>query len=604
MTFFFRYEWFKLYFCHRIMKTFRHIFLLSAALILTLCSYFGVRNFEFVNWDDNIHVVNNDDIEITGDGMVRKVFTSAYAGMYQPLTTLTFAIDNLVYGKNFPGGFHLTSLLLHLLNIIFLYLLFRRLGLNLLQSGILVLFFALHPIQVEVVSWISARSTLLFSMFYILALICYSRFAENRNSASFAATFFFFLLSLLSKPSAASFFLFIPVIEYWFFPKLTYRTLMRMLLFAVPAAAILYITFITRNDAGIIGANQLEGSGLFRNVAFAMWSVILYLRELVLPLKQQVVWLYPEFSFYMFFIPVLIIILLVFTFIRLKKYRKVMLLSASFILIPLSVHLKFIPFGDFLMAGRYAYLSVAGILILPVWFFSEITGIKRFPVFKISGLIFISVVFVIFTVETFRRKETWKNSNTLWSHVVKEQPDYFLGYYNRGIAFRDKGFMNEAIPDFTEAIRCNPDFTQAYLARGTVFSVMGEHSGAINDFTIVIRKEPVNKAAWLNRANAEYNSGNYISALNDYKMFLGFEPMHEEASFFKILSMIHLDYAIPELKNELAAFIEKFPDNPEGYYFRGMIILEEDIDFACNDFRIAAKLGHEEARMFSMEYCF
>ncbi len=509
-----------------------------------------------------------------------------------------------MYGEKKSGGVHFTSLILHLLNIVFLYLLFNRLGFKFYLSGMLVMFFALHPIQVEAVAWISARSTLLFTLFYIIALLFYTRFAENRNTASFVATFFFFLLSLFSKPSAASFFLFIPVIEYWFFPKLTYRTLLRMLLFAVPAAVMLFITFSTRNDSGMTGLHQQAGIGFFMNAGYAMWSVVLYIKELLFPLKQQVVRLYPEFRMFMFLIPAIILILFVATMVRVKKYHRVLILSVSFFLIPLSVHLKFIPFGDFLMADRYTYLSAAGIFIMPVFFISELRSLRKYAVIKYAGSILVILVIASYTYLTFHNKKTWKNNLTLWSHVVDEHPDYFLGYYNRGIAYRDKGFLPEAISDFSDAALHNPDFSEIFMARGSVFSLTGDYSKAIQDYSTVIRTDSNMYKAYFNRANAEYNTGEYINALNDYREFLSFEPLHEEASFYKILSMIHLDYSVHELNNELTDFIRKYPDNSDGYYFRGIVILDSDIDSACQDFRKAANLGHKDAQIFCMKFCY
>jgi protein O-mannosyl-transferase len=575
----------------------------AVILILTIFVYSGVRDFEFVNWDDQVQVVSNEDIAAADGLQLKKIFSSFYAGMYQPLTTLTFVADYAMYDGTISSGFHISSLVLHLLNIILLYLLLLRLGFTNMQTGILALIFALHPVQVEAVSWISARSTLLFTFFYLLALIRYASYAENRNTISVITAFLFYILALLSKPSAASFFLLIPVIEYWFYPKLTFRTFLRMLLFALPAAAILVVTYYSRSDTGTVLAFSDSTYTPFQNMSFAMWSVLLYAVDLFVPLTQQVVRLYPAFQFYMFLIPLFLFILFIIALLRLKKFRKVLLLSAGMFIIPLSVHLKIIPFGDILMADRYAYLSVAGIFILPLCIIFSVIEKLKGTLFNIACILLVLIITGIFGYQSYHRKETWKNSNALWSHVIMNNPEYYQGYYNRGIAIRDRGRHAEAIKDFTAAMTLRPDFAETYLARGAVYSAIGDFNKATADFDMVIRLQPEMHAAYLNRANAFYNSGDFISAVRDYKTFLKIDPMHEQASFFLILSMIRLDYDPSELLVALNEFVERFPGNPEGYYFRGLVMLQADGDKACNDFHAAAGMGNEEAKMFVMKYC-
>ena len=282
-------------FLQKNVKKLHYFIFLVPVLVFAYLVFSGVTSHEFLNWDDQLQVVSNPDIDTLNFPSVKKIFSSTYVGMYQPVTTISFAIDNALYGKD-SFGFHLTSLILHLVNILLLYFLLLRLKLKPIQALLPLIFFALHPMQVEPVAWISARSTLLFSQFYIMALIFYARFAENRNRRDVIFSFFFFLLSLFSKPSAVSFFLLIPAIEYYYYPKLTIRTALRSLLFLLPAIVIFIVTYLSRADAGHLHTSEIESFTVFQNIGYSLWSIVLYFVNIILPISQNPYQTYPEFS--------------------------------------------------------------------------------------------------------------------------------------------------------------------------------------------------------------------------------------------------------------------------------------------------------------------
>jgi protein O-mannosyl-transferase len=576
-------------------------------LILTLTTllFFQVRYFAFVNWDDQLQVVNNEDIRSLSPTSLFRMFSSFYAGMYQPLTTLSFAVDYIFYDISIPGGYHITSLMLHLLNVFLLFILLRGLKCGFWLSVVPALIFAVHPVQVEAVTWISARSTLLFTAFYMMALISYIRYILNRRNRFLLFSFFAFAFSLLSKPSAASFFLFIPVVEYLLLDRMTRRTIYRSLLFAIPGAAILIITYFSRGDSGILSF-PIEGNenSLFQNIVFALWSVVLYMQKIILPLSQNVFHLYPRFTVFMLLLPVIFAGVLVFLFFRLKQHRKMMILTVALFLIPLSVHLKFIPFGDQLMADRYAYLSVPSLFIFPVYLFLNQYEKHRKKILMTAALVFIAFIVGVFSVLTTKYQKTWQNDIELWSHVIERNPGYYQGYYNRGAAFSEKGKLHDAIADYSKVTELKPGFAEAYMARGVLYSRQHDYNKAISDYNTVLQMQPDYHYALFNKANANYYLGNFTLALSGYREFRRHEPEHEDAAFFIILSMIQLDYPADELLAELDMFTERFSHKKEGFYLRGLVRLQIDPDLACIDLHHAASMGSEEAKFLALKYCF
>jgi len=572
--------------------------------LLILCTFlvfYQVIFFDFVNWDDQVQVVNNSHIKELNLSSVKTFFSSVYAGMYQPLTTFMFAVEYQVFQGIDASSFHSVSLLLHIINTLLVFVLLLRLGLHRMQAFFIAMIFGIHPIQVEAVCWISARSTLLFSLFYISALIAYSRFAENRHPKRIIHTFLFFIAAVLSKPSAASFFLFLPVLEYWYYPKLTYRTILRMCLFAIPGLFFLAVSYYTRFDAGIV--SETVDFSFIENFSFAIWSAVLYLGHVILPIQHNLYILYPEFQWYMLVVPLITAAMGVLAFLKLKKYRKIILLSAAFYLIPLSVHLKFIPFGEQFIADRYLYLSVVGVFFIPFYFLFDKEHLLKGKTL-VYRLILPLLLIAAFSVLSMKRSAVWSDSVNLWTHVIQQTPSNKLGYFNRGFAYRDKGRLHDALADFTKVINLNPGYVDAYLARGAVYSAMKNYSKAIDDFSFVIKMNPGIHYAYFNRGNAFFQLEDFSSAIQDYKKFVVIEPLHEAARFNIVLSMIYLEYPNNELYEELCLFIDDFPENDEAYYFRGIILLKGEPDMACADLRKAADLGNQDARQAVLAMCF
>lgn len=580
------------------------VFIIPAlVIIITYFAFSGSLRNEFLNWDDHIQVVNNTDIDSLSLSSVPAFFKKSYIGMYQPLTTLSFAIDTAISGKKDAFGFHLGSLIIHLINILLLYILLLKFRLKPLQALIPLIFFAIHPLQVEPVVWVSARSTLLFTMFYIVALIFYTRFAENRNIRDVILTFMFFLLAVFSKPSAASFFLLIPIIEYYFFPKLTIRTFLRMLLFALPAAMILLVTYATRSDAGHLHTVSSTEYGFMQNFAFAIWSVVLYAVRIIFPMEQNPFFTYQEYSLLFLIIPLLIFAGIVYLIYRLKKYRQSIILCLGMFIVPLSVHLKWIPFGDQMIADRYTYLSITGLFLLPAFFlYPWLEKLKLlWGRVAVSGLALFIVA--LFGMQTVLFSETWQNNQVFWTKVIEQNPQHPIGYYNRGIAFRDKGRFREALADFSKVIELQPSNPDAWMARGTIYSKLGDFRNAVEDYSEVIRLQPGQFEAYFNRGNAYMNMEMFTDAIRDYNMVTQLNPDHADAAFSAILCMISLNYQTEEILSSLNVFIQRFPDVPDAYYFRGIIFSDNDRDQACSDFKKAAELGHEESKAIVVRAC-
>ena len=168
-------------------------------VLITLATFWQVQNYEFVDYDDNMYVFENTHVQ---SGLNRKsitwAFSTLYFGNWCPLTWLSYILDYEIYGLN-PGGYHLTNLMLHLLNTILLFLVFSRMTDAIWKSAFVAALFAIHPLHVESVAWISDRKDLLCTSFWILTMWAYTRYTVYPNLKRYILTFLLLTLGLMSK---------------------------------------------------------------------------------------------------------------------------------------------------------------------------------------------------------------------------------------------------------------------------------------------------------------------------------------------------------------------------------------------------------------------
>ena len=190
------------------------IYYLAAILLVTTFIYLpSLDNKVLYGWDDGVYLEDQHVKNLDGKS-VGHFFSDFYLGMYQPLAVLSLSIDYEIYQEK-ATGYHFTNLLFHLLNIFlsffFIYFLTKKRNIAL----IVALLFAVHPMHVEAVSWIAARSTLLFSLFYLSALVFYLRYLDQGKWNKLAITFLFFVLACFTKSMAVTLPLVLLLLDYF-----------------------------------------------------------------------------------------------------------------------------------------------------------------------------------------------------------------------------------------------------------------------------------------------------------------------------------------------------------------------------------------------------
>ena len=184
-------------------------------VILTVVVFRQLPSFDFVNLDDNIYVTENTHIQ---SGLtVRNItwaFKTTYANFWHPLTLISHMLDCQLFGLN-PGMHHFSALLLHILSTLLLFAVFNRMTGKQLQSAVVAILFAVHPLHVESVAWISERKDLLSTLFWLLTMYAYARYVEFPKTGRYFTVLLFYVMGLMAKPMLVTLPCVLLLMDFW-----------------------------------------------------------------------------------------------------------------------------------------------------------------------------------------------------------------------------------------------------------------------------------------------------------------------------------------------------------------------------------------------------
>ena len=565
------------------------IWFLAGILIVCLLVYIPIFNNGFTNWDDLDQVVQNQDVhELSFSNSIR-IFSSFYVGMYQPFTAQMYGLIYSIFGEN-ATAFHVFSLMIHLINVILVFVLIRRFCRNDMLALITTGLFALSPMQVESVAWISALSNLLYTAFFLSAIITYLQYVRKRKIRFYIYTLILFFLSLLSKPSAVTFPVVILLIDLYFRRRMDWRLLLEKVPYFLLAILIGIIIVFAREEAGHI-INLSERFGLGSRLLIVMYILAFYISKLFVPVGLSAFHPYPIESLPIeYFIAPFIPLMLIFLIIRLGgEPRRQLTAGLIFFLVTVAIVLEIIPVGVQVVKERYVYLPSIGIYY----------GFASILLFFVAGRkssrwissMIIGIFVVSFSITSFSRSQTWHDSLSLWNDVLEEYPYASAALINRGNAWQEKEDFNLAINDYTQAILWEPQAADAYQNRGLAYYRMSNSQLAIKDFDqailLGIDDAVIYNIRGLLRASANDISG----ALTDFEKASILDPDFTDAWINKGL----LNAKAAEYNVAFEAFsnaLRSDPNSARAYYWRGMVQLNlRQTDGGCRDLKIAASLG-------------
>lgn len=526
---------------------------LVALLAATTFTYWSSLDNGFVNWDDEVYVLDNPNISST-DGWFKRVVSLNY----HPITMISMAND---YKKPAQGEeldarpFHRTNLIFHVLNtflvFLFVVLLTRKKWLVALFAAML---FALHPMHVESVAWISERKDVLYVFFFLLGLISWFYYKHKGSKLAYLLSIVFLLMSCLSKAMAVVFPVVLLLIDYFENRIANEKQFisMKLILEKIPHFVVaIFFGLVAMDVQG--GGNfngffnieiqedaiaDFDAFTIWQRITFASYGFVMYLVKLILPFNLSTFYPYPtisEASSLKFTIMPFVAMGIIGLAIYLFKKSRVVTFSIFFYLITVALVLQFLSVGKVIIADRYTYLPYVGIGILigyGVYWLSEKGNLKT-PV--IIGVIALGLFWAYLSNNATK---VWKSGETLWTQVIDVYPFAFEAYVNRGNTRGETGEVKKALSDFQIAIQIEPGDAEVFKSLGNAYGSLDQFDKSVEAFDNAIRIDPGDYTYYLNRGVTHARAKNDSLALRDFESALTVPyPSAEKPKILNYISM-------------------------------------------------------------------
>lgn len=579
-------------------KPYGRLLWLVPLVLFAAILYSGVGDLGFqMHWDDHEQVVNNSTIKSLSWDNLEKMFSDYVIGMYQPLTSMSYALDYQLAGLD-AGRYHNTNLLLHVINVILVWILglelFRREDL----ATVIALIFAIHPLQVETVCWISTRSNLLFTSFFMGGLIIYQNYLEKRKNLLLVGALGAMLLSCLSKSMAVTFPLALLCLDFLANRKdWTHLAIEKAPFFIL--SLIFGIVAISYTDASEI---ELDAqAGLLDRVFFVFYSLHFYLTKFLLPINLSAAHYFPvgdglPLTYYLSPITLLVAAL---PGILIKSIRKDYFVGLLFFAVTIAL-VVIVPGRRTIVSERYLYLPMVGLLFALVTLLRHWLPLKNpqsqynFKLLAMAVLVAIPLAAI-----TASRKKVWQNSYTLFTDVVKKYPENYHSYAVRGLYLIGSNQAREALPQLQAAIERKPDFHEGHYNLGIVY---GDHlqqpQKAIEKYTDAIRLKPSEPRYFIARGTLHGRTKQYEKAEADFAEALELNP--ESARAYENRGVVRTDQKLyDQAIADYTKSIELDANNANTYISRGAAYsFVEAHEKAIEDYQVALKINPQNAQAY------
>jgi hypothetical protein len=431
-------------------------FWLGALLVaaLTLAAHARGLHGQFVEWDDTTHITQNPAIRALTLDNLRAMFTDYTAKLYIPLTLLSFALDYQLWGRE-PFGYHLTNLLLHLANTLWVLLFVRRL-LNgrLAHAGWIALLtatiFGVHPLRVESVAWVTERKDVLFGFFYLLALLAYMRWAEQRRPGAYWLCFASFVAAVLSKSAAVTFPLVALLLDGFWARRQAWGE--KLPFFIV--SAIVGLSTISAQASGV--GETVAGTAVipvWARAGLVGYCALFYVAKFLWPVSLSAI--YPTFEEFNWTLPVAasylaaLVVVCAAAF-ALRRRASLLWPAWLFYLVTLSPTIGLVPVGVHVVADRFSYVPLIGLALVTATGIAQVVERAR-----LAGLVILAALGAL-ALLAHQRSAVWADTETLFRSVLARQPDSYPALVNLTWWYAQHDRLDEAIRTGERALEVAP----------------------------------------------------------------------------------------------------------------------------------------------------
>jgi tetratricopeptide (TPR) repeat protein len=530
--------------------------------------------YDFVNYDDDAYVYANPLIRsgLTIPGATY-AFSGRHSGNWHPLTTLSHMLDCQLWGSH-AGGHHLTNIVLHTIAVVLLFLILRQMTGALWRSAFVAAVFAVHPLRVESVAWISERKDVLSAVFFMLTLGFYLRYVRYPSVKRYLAVVGSFALGLMCKPTLVTVPLILLLLDYWPLGRFRasevrgQRSVVRNLvvekipLFALSAAGA--GATLWAHEKSII---QIERLPFVWRVGNGPVTCLTYIKQMIWPARLAVFYPHPGHTLPVWEIVLAIVLLLLASAaaIALRRKRPYFLTGWFWYLIMLLPVIGLIQVGSQGHADRYTYLSQIGLYILLAWAITDALAsrVQR----RIVGVT-ASAAIILLAWCAHIQASYWRNGDSLWRHAIAVTSENFIAHDGLGQFLLDHGRLDEAIDQFQVALNIDPRYPMARTNLGIALTKKGRLDEAIAHLQTVLKDYPNDAKAHHNLGIALARKGDSPSAIAAFEKALSIQSRYPSAHYNLGMALDdsgRIDDAIAHYQQA----VQEDPHFAEAYYLLG-----------------------------------
>jgi Flp pilus assembly protein TadD len=511
----------------------RRLIGLAAGLVaIVLAVYWQVGAFEFIALDDPVYVTENRHVQ---GGLTAQNIEWSIAGFHDgnwiPLTWLSLMLDTTLFGVR-PGAYHLMNVALHAANTVLLFVFLARATGYEFRSACVAALFALHPLHVESVAWVTERKDVLSTLFGLLSLVGYVGYCRTRSRLSFAASFLCFAASLLSKQTLVTLpFLFL-LLDYWPLGRLAdrlshTRAILEKIPFLIVSAAFSVVAVIAQKSGHTVAS--LNALPLLARSMNALTVYATYVRQTFFPFHLAVYYPHPGANIAWATVAACAALLLAasaMTVIRIRR-NPYLFVGCAWYLGTLVPMIGIVQVGSQQMADRYTYFPLIGLFVALVWLISDLAPARLFPNWALPATA--AACLITIGSAAFVQIGYWRDSITLFRHAVDSAPQNPLATSALGFAFMSRGQAAEGIALLESAVRMAPEDPQTQYNVAVGLQSVGRLAEAAEHYQAALALNPQDAEAHSNLGVLFAMNQRYREAKDQFLEAIAINPEHVQA---------------------------------------------------------------------------
>jgi protein O-mannosyl-transferase len=546
--------------------------LIAVCILLVLATVFvygQTFRYGFIAYDDDQYVYENPIVKagLTSSGVAWALRTFYYAN-WHPLTWISYLLDAQLFGMN-AGAFHLVNVLFHAASTVLLFLALFRMTRQPWRCAVVAGVFALHPLHVESVAWISERKDVLSTFLEMIALLLYVRYVEHPTIRRYLPVFLVFALSVMAKPMLVTFPFILLLLDYWPLRRVQWpprwprerQVLLEKAPLLLVSLVASVLTFLAQRSYGAVAS--LQHVTLAARVGNAAIAYVTYIKQALWPANLAA--LYPEAppapgSTALALMILLAVTVATLAFARGRPYLPTGWFWYLGMLLPV---IGIVQVGVQARADRYMYVPLVGLTVAIVWTAGD--WLERHPGLQGAAAAATVALLLIFAAGTWRQAAYWRDSRTLFEHTLAITDRNYIMRNNLGVVLARQGDVRGAFGQYQEALAINPEYPEAHANLGHELLLTGQFDAARPHLEKALRLKPGLTNGHLDLGVLAAARGNYQEATLHLREAVRLAPDNAEAHSNLCFTLQHTG-RVDEAVDQCRKALQLKPDYPDAEY--------------------------------------